>query len=336
MRPVTAPARTRFGRFWRHPATWFWFAPVLIFVEALFVGPATEAAPVTALILTAASGIVVTGLYLLIMRRVAHRRTPELALRGALPELVRGAAVGAAFILLSVGTVVALGGYRFTGGADDVAMVVVTAVLGSLAGAVCEELAFRGVGFLAAERLGGTWVAIAATSLLFGFAHVFNPGATVWSSFAITVEAGVLLGAAFAWRRNLWFAIGLHAAWNALEGLLGVPVSGHTDPGLVGVTVDGPAWLTGGDFGVEGSVVPVVLSIVLAVPMLVAAKRRGHLRPRASVVRRDQTGAVGVDDGLYPVAQVELGEDARDERLDGLAADDQLIGDLGVREPARQ
>ncbi len=335
MRPVTAPARTRFGRFWRHPAVWFWFAPILIFVEALFVGPATEASPTTALALNAASGVVVTGLYLLIMRRVAHRRTPELALRRAVPELVRGAAVGAAFILASVFTVVALGGYRFTGGAGDVLMVVLTTLVGSLSGAACEELAFRGVGFLAAERVGGTWFAIAATSLLFGFAHVSNPGATVWSSVAITLEAGVLLGAAFAWRRNLWFAIGLHAAWNALEGLLGVPVSGHTDPGLIGITVHGPAWLTGGDFGVEGSVVPVLLSVALAVPMLVAARRQGTLR-RQSVVRRDQAGAVGVDHGLHPIAQVELGQDARHEGLDGLPADDQLVRDLGVRKAARQ
>jgi uncharacterized protein len=336
MRPVDAPASTRIGRFWRHPATWFWFAPILIFVQALFVGPATEAGPVTALVLTGASAVVVTGLYLLVMRRVAHRRTPELGLRAAVPELLRGATVGAGFVLVSLLAVVALGGYRFTAGADDVVVVVLTAVVGSFAGAVAEELAFRGIGLQAAERVGGTWFAIVVTSLLFGFAHAFNPGASLWSSFAITVEAGVLLGAAFVWRRNLWFAIGVHAAWNTLEGVLGVPVSGHHEAGLVGVAVDGPTWLTGGDFGLEGSVVPVVLSIALAVPMLVAAKRRGNLRPRASVVRRDQAGAVRVDDGLDPVAQVELGEDARDEGLDGLAADHQLVGDLRVGQSARE
>ncbi|MFF3926636.1 CPBP family intramembrane glutamic endopeptidase [Paenibacillus lactis] len=123
---------------------------------------------------------------------------------------------------------------------------------------------------------GGKPLALAVTSLFFGVAHLGNAGATLWSGFAIALEAGVLLGAAILWRRNLWFAIGLHFAWNTLEGLLGIPVSGHSAAGLFTVEVHGAALLTGGDFGLEGSIVPVVGSLLLSIPMLIgAARKRG-------------------------------------------------------------
>ncbi len=128
--------------------------------------------------------------------------------------------------------------------------------------------AFRGLALQALQERWGTRVALTVTALLFGLLHLANPGATVWSSLAIAVEAGVLLGAAFLWRRSLWFVIGLHFTWNATEALLGIPVSGHTSEGVLTTHVSGPEWLTGGGFGLEASVVPVVLSVLIATAML--------------------------------------------------------------------
>jgi hypothetical protein len=66
-----------------------------------------------------------------------------------------------------------------------------------------------------------------------GAGHAFNPGATVISSIAIALEAGVLLAAAYVVTGRLWFPTGLHAAWNFTEGsLFGMSVSGYsTTPG---------------------------------------------------------------------------------------------------------
>ncbi len=89
-----------------------------------------------------------------------------------------------------------------------------------------------------------------------------------------------MLGAAFLWRRNIWFVAGLHFAWNTVEQLLGIPVSGHTPEGLYTVDVHGSALLTGGGFGLETSIVPVVISVLITVSMAVLAHRSGGLRPR--------------------------------------------------------
>lgn len=93
-------------------------------------------------------------------------------------------------------------------------------------------------------------------------------------------EAGVLLGAAFLWRRNIWSVAALHFTWNTAEQLLGIPVSGHVPDGLFTVDTHGSAILVGGSFGLEASVVPVLIAVTLAVPMLVLSHRNSGIKPR--------------------------------------------------------
>lgn len=212
------------------------------------------------------------GLYVLTMRLVARRRTPEMR-RPIGREFLLGGAIGAFFIIASVLIVTALGGYTVQWHPVEALSTVSLAVAVHLGVAVVEELVFRGLALQAIEKFVGAWGAVAITALLFGGAHMLNPAASLWSGFAITVEAGVLIGTAFLWRRNLWFIIGLHFAWNTIQNLFGIPVSGHREPGLFETTVHGDAWLTGGDFGVEASVVTVAISLVLSTLMVVAARR---------------------------------------------------------------
>ncbi len=227
-------------------------------------------------VLGAALAVVV---YRVVMRFLARRRTPEIAARRAVPEALLGAALGLGFVAVSAAVVTALGGYSFRVADVDLLAVVAPILAVTVGAAVVEELVFRGLALQALERLLGSWVALAVTAGFFGLTHLFNPGATPWSALAIAIEAGGLLGAAFLWRRNLWFVIGLHLAWNAAVALLGIPVSGHAAPGLLVADVSGPSVLTGGAFGIEGSLVTVTLGALIAVPLLVLARRRGRLVP---------------------------------------------------------
>ena len=93
------------------------------------------------------------------------------------------------------------------------------------------------------------------------------------STVAVGLEAGLLLGLAYALTDHLWLPIGLHAGWNLAEGtIFGTQVSGHeaTDAMLHGI-LTGPPALTGGSFGPEASYVAIVVcvaaSAVLAVPV---------------------------------------------------------------------
>ncbi|MGH8882379.1 MAG: CPBP family glutamic-type intramembrane protease, partial [Stackebrandtia sp.] len=104
-------------------------------------------------------------------------------------------------------------------------------------------------------------------------------GSTLWSSMAIAIEAGVLLGVAYLWRRNIWFVVGLHFTWNTVQSLLGIPTSGHDPHGLMSVEAHGPALWSGGDFGLEASVVPILVSLAIIIPMFVRARRNDRLVP---------------------------------------------------------
>jgi membrane protease YdiL (CAAX protease family) len=222
--------------------------------------------------------VVAVGGYLVVMRRLARRATPEIAWRGAGRQALLGGAIGLAFVMAVALLIAVFGGYSFSW-AHSAVLPTVASVLAVQAGAaVTEELMFRGVALQAIEQRWGSRVAVAVTALFFGAAHLANPGATLWSGLAIAAEAGVMLGAAFLWRRSIWLVVGVHFAWNTAEQLLGVPVSGHTpDARLWTVHVTGSPLLTGGSFGMEASVIPVVIGLLLAVPMFAAARRRGNL-----------------------------------------------------------
>ncbi len=133
----------------------------------------------------------------------------------------------------------------------------------------------------------GTWVALAISAALFGLGHLANPNATVWSSIAIAIEAGLLLGMAYAWTRSLWFCMGVHAAWNFTQGpLLGIPVSGFELKGLLVSTTQGPTLLSGGEFGAEASILTVIVCVSVAGYFTRKAIDEGRIRP--PVWRRDR------------------------------------------------
>lgn len=277
-------------RFLQFPVTWLIAGAVVIGgAYALLSGLASVTGPAGAVALPVLGAVVGVLLYRMIMRRVARRSAPEVAARGSLFELLLGIEIGLIFIAVSVVAITLLGGYDIQWAEADIINVVLQIIVVNIGAAVVEELIFRGLAIQALERLGGSWVALAGTALFFGVVHLGNPGATVWSGLAIAIEAGVLLGAVFLWRRSLWTAIGAHFAWNTSVALLGIPVSGHSYPGLFSTTATGSPLLTGGAFGLEASIVPVVVSLLLSIPMLVLAHRRGNLVSRRGVLSRTST-----------------------------------------------
>ena len=129
--------------------------------------------------------------------------------------------------------------------------------------ALAEEVAFRGYPFRRLiEAIGPTGATI-VLSLLFGVAHILNPGAT-GASTLITVLAGLLLSLAWLRTHGLWLGWGFHFAWNASIAILfGLPISGITDfASVVQTRAFGQFWLTGGEYGPEGAAFTVIVLLV--------------------------------------------------------------------------
>jgi membrane protease YdiL (CAAX protease family) len=197
----------------------------------------------------------------ILIRRFLDRRRPLVSLgldfrRAALPALwgcLTGILVNAAAYLLIVVT----GGMKPAFGVLTLAapggFVLAAALL--VGAAAVEELGFRGYPVKVIDEQWNRWGAVLLTSALFAVCHGVNPSANPLGLINIFL-AGVILALVYLKSGSLWAAIGFHFGWNFAEGpLLGSAVSGYGNfPTLLTNTASGPGIVSGGGFGVEGSI----------------------------------------------------------------------------------
>jgi uncharacterized protein len=217
--------------------------------------------------------------YAILVRLIERRRMRELSPRAIPTYGLVGFLSGALLFSVVVGVLYLAGSYHITGTDPQVDWLPGVLVAGIGAG-IGEEIIARGVIFRIVEEGLGTWWALLISALFFGGAHIFNPGATLWSSAAIAIEAGLLLAMIYHLTRSLWACIGLHAGWNIMQGTVyGIPVSGGASKGWLISNRTGPDWLSGGVFGAEASVVALLACSLVTLALLVAALRRGSIVP---------------------------------------------------------
>ncbi|SDR84339.1 CPBP family intramembrane glutamic endopeptidase [Schaalia meyeri] len=247
-------------------------------VKALLAGPLGPALATT-IGYVLASAIAVC-FYFVAVRLVGARQASDFEGTGWVRELLSGVIFGALLMGVVVAVAWAFGAYTVTG-FNPHSQAAPAAAIFLLAG-VGEEIAFRAGLLRLIEHRLGTWWALAITSILFGAAHLSNPEASLWGATAITIEAGILLGACYVVTRRLWLVMGLHWAWNFVQGAVfssDVSGTGTENEGLLAARIEGPQWLTGGNMGFEGSVVTVVVGLAVGIALLTVARRRGLVIP---------------------------------------------------------
>ena len=128
--------------------------------------------------------------------------------------------------------------------------------------ALSEEFLFRGYSLFTLTQGIGFWPAAIVFSIAFGAVHIQNNG-EAWIGVVAAGVIGFFFCLTLRRTGDLWFALGFHTAWDWGETYLySVPDSGMVSPGhLMHSSFQGPAWLTGGPVGPEGSV---MLYVVMA------------------------------------------------------------------------
>ncbi|MCU0525616.1 MAG: CPBP family intramembrane metalloprotease [Elainella sp. Prado103] len=228
------------------------------------------------------TGAFVIGNLLLVYLSYAHFVERRLASELALPHLGRelgiGLLLGFGLVTICILIAMALGLYRMEGINSWQTLVAITG--GTFSTPVGEELVFRGVMFRIFEGMFGGWLALVLSSLGFGLIHLSNEGETFLGVAAIVLVFGPMLAVPYMLTRRLWMSIGLHMAWNYTMGkVYSINVSGNEAAGLLKTTVTGPEWLTGGNAGLEGSLIAMLVSIAFSVVVLILAVRRGKIVP---------------------------------------------------------
>ena len=179
---------------------------------------------------------------------------------GWLRDLVIGSVIGFASLALAVGIAAAGNGLQFSIN-DASAPAVTRSLIGSatllFVAALAEEALFRGYPLQTLSRAKLVWLGVLLTSVPFGIVHLSNPNVAPLTTFTNTALAGIWLAAAYLRTRSLWLPLGVHWSWNWTMGsFFGLPISGLnlvSNP-LLSATDAGPAWLTGGKYGIEGGV----------------------------------------------------------------------------------
>jgi membrane protease YdiL (CAAX protease family) len=180
--------------------------------------------------------------------------------RGWLRDLLVGSLVGALSLVFAALVATAFRGFSFSFAPSVTSAAFVKTFFGSavifVIAAAAEEALFRGYPLQTMMRALPFLAAVVPSSVLFAFVHLDNPNVAWGFTFVNTTLAGFWLAVAYLRTRSLWFPLGLHWAWNwAMGALLGLPVSGITSltrAPLLRATDTGPAWLTGGAYGIEG------------------------------------------------------------------------------------
>lgn len=138
-----------------------------------------------------------------------------------------------------------------------------------------EELVFRGYFFQ--NLIAGTnlkW-AIIISSLVFGLTHMMNPHGTILGGLLIAFITPQLIYA-YLKTGQLWLPMGLHLGWNFFQAsVFGFASSGQDSPSMISQSPLGPEWLSGGEFGAEGSIliIPVTLASYFLIHYWVRATR---------------------------------------------------------------
>jgi hypothetical protein len=211
----------------------------------------------------------------LLVLRFFDRRPPALLglgfSRGWLRELALGLAAGVVATGLLVLILVATGSVSLALSADlrgSFGALGLFLVLFTLAASV-EELLFRGYLLQSLAEGSRRWIAGLLLCIPFTWAHADNPDVTIIGITNIFLAAVILVILYFQTRR-LWLPIGFHISWNLAQSWLwGFDVSGiKISDQLFVMNPTGADYLTGGEFGLEGSALSLVLFVALVVWLL--------------------------------------------------------------------
>jgi uncharacterized protein len=215
--------------------------------------------------------------YATLFRYYEKRKIKELSLRKFGRSIFIGSAFGIGLFSLIIFTIFIFGGYKIDSW-NSIRYLLPGFSVGIFSG-VTEEVICRGILFRITEEKLGSVIALIISSLLFGLAHLSNPGGSLFVAICIAIEAGLTIGMSYVYTRNLWMPVALHFGWNFAEGgIYGTPVSGYVfDKTLVTSHLQGSQLLTGGEFGPEGSLPCLIFGSAAAVLLFILCKKENKL-----------------------------------------------------------
>ncbi|WP_210128615.1 MULTISPECIES: type II CAAX endopeptidase family protein [unclassified Staphylococcus] len=157
---------------------------------------------------------------------------------------------------------------QFASKKDYIEMVISVLFISSIVAPIVEEIIFRGVLLKYIEDKTNIFIAIISTSVLFSLVHLFN-GKLVGLDFYLLIIAGTIAGIMYGIAcykySSIWASISLHMFWNI--GGIFVITNSKEDYGILQYIINSSnVFITGGDYGMDASIISIVgYSLVIVV-----------------------------------------------------------------------
>lgn len=233
--------------------------------------------PVWIRVLNLVLTVITTVVCILFCRILQKRSLSSMGLnrKHILPEYLKGAAFGILMITATVLLSLLFGAVRLSFSGFRIGYVLLF-LIGYMIQGMSEEVLCRGYLMVSITRRNQVWRAVLVSSLVFALLHIMNPGFGILPFINILLT-GAVFGVYALKRGDLWGACAMHSFWNFFQGhIFGISVSGTGANDGVSIlnasTQPTSALLTGGTFGIEGSVSCTIVMIVSLLLVLFVMK----------------------------------------------------------------
>jgi membrane protease YdiL (CAAX protease family) len=219
----------------------------------------------------------VISTYSYFFRKIEKREITEFSSKKIIKYSLIGILIGAILQSLTVLVIALNGSFEIVAINAISNMIIPFTVAFSVA--IFEEILIRGIIFRIAEEKLGSYIALLISAIIFGALHLANPNTTLFSGLCVAVEAGFLMGAAYIYKRNLWFPIAIHFAWNFMQsGFFGAITSGNEKTSSFLTTkITGNSLITGGEFGPEATIQAIVICLLASIVLIQLGKNKSIL-----------------------------------------------------------
>lgn len=230
--------------------------------------------------------IIMIAVVFLFCRFIQKRklRTLGFCKKGLLKEYLFGALLGFLFFSAAVLGSVLTGGLKIEGISPDFSLgLFVLFLLGFMVQGMAEEILCRGYFLVSFSRRYPLYAAALANSLLFAALHLLNGGISILA-FINLFLFGIFASLYFINRGNIWGIGAFHSIWNLVQGnFYGIRVSGINVQNSLFTTVscEGKELLSGGAFGLEGSIM-VTIVLCLGIVFLYVRNKKKSLSTEAA------------------------------------------------------
>jgi uncharacterized protein len=199
---------------------------------------------------------------------------PELAANNILTEFFLGIGLGFGIISITILILSLSGFYRIVSISLENYSIRLFSLL--LTAAMVEDLLIRGLIIRVCENWIGTYSTL-IIGIMIEMLHVFNPN-TSPVSIVMFVGWGFTMTMLYVYSKKIWLPFFFHAGWNFAQPFYGSNLTGLEDMGsIIESEFAGPVLITGGDMGIEGSVITITFLYLMGFILLFLSLKRNKI-----------------------------------------------------------